>query len=336
MLYGQDPSGRNVSIFNSLDNVEYRCPACHGILIRKRGNIVQHHFAHKSNRNCDPWYDNAKGDWHIKMQSSFPDDYCEVRVQDNSSDDFHIADVFIPGQQFNYIIEFQHSEISEDDFRKRNDFYIHSSPSGSLHYDFLHNLILNDLFWVFDFRSLIMQKNSLPFYIDIFDSVFPRNLCRAADVSQCLNRFPFPSKAPHYLSSKPFTQFDVKPHYLSKIRVLTSFSKHFCSIFKDLSSHVHILLDVVQRRYLYRQSQDNLFNSNFFDSIDFSYLSSFTVNGKEDDCKLPFGFSDIMYDSFFIYFEPNVLNSLSTDFRSYDGLCIPHSDFFTYFNSFIS
>lgn len=47
---------QKVAIENSTSNDEYFCPLCNSKLIRKQGSINAHHFAHKKETGCDPWY----------------------------------------------------------------------------------------------------------------------------------------------------------------------------------------------------------------------------------------------------------------------------------------
>lgn len=134
MYYGVNPAGEKVNIEYSLNNVEYHCPACKGLLVRKMGMYKAHHFAHKA-AECDPWYHDSKGVWHKHMQELFPQECCEV-CKFNEQEDFHIADVLISKPDgHNLIIEFQHSAMSHQEWLERTIFW-------RSHGD--------DIIWVFD------------------------------------------------------------------------------------------------------------------------------------------------------------------------------------------
>lgn len=110
---------KRIHIKNSRGTDRYYCPVCKEELITKKGTINAHHFAHKSNSKCmekDGWhYDMSE--WHYNWQSQFPIDNQEVIFKSNNK--IHRADVFIN----NTVVEFQHSPISENEFKDRNEFY---------------------------------------------------------------------------------------------------------------------------------------------------------------------------------------------------------------------
>lgn len=49
------------------------CPSCGSELIAKCGEVKVDHWAHKGNRNCDPWWENET-DWHRSWKGNFPKD----------------------------------------------------------------------------------------------------------------------------------------------------------------------------------------------------------------------------------------------------------------------
>jgi hypothetical protein len=87
------------------------CPCCGGELIAKCGELVAWHWAHVS-ADCDAWSE-PETDWHIKWKSCFPIDCREVVVGN------HRADVLIGC----HAIEFQHSPISANEIRDRENHY---------------------------------------------------------------------------------------------------------------------------------------------------------------------------------------------------------------------
>jgi len=94
------------------------CPCCGSETIAKCGSYKVHHWAHKSRKHCDPWWEN-EGEWHRKWKSYFPDNAQEVVFRQNETGERHIADVFINQT----VIEFQSYSIKEDEARLREVFY---------------------------------------------------------------------------------------------------------------------------------------------------------------------------------------------------------------------
>ena len=94
------------------------CPSCGSELIARCGEVKVAHWAHKGNRNCDPWWENET-DWHRSWKSKFPKEWQEV-VQRDESGEKHIADVKTEG---GYVLEFQHSYLKPEERRSRDAFY---------------------------------------------------------------------------------------------------------------------------------------------------------------------------------------------------------------------
>ena len=124
-LKAVDKDGRNVSIDEADKSNQYYCPICGQPLIQKRGEIREHHFSHIGSRGnidadyilCSDKWSYDKSDWHINWQKRFPVEcYEKVLSRGNQK---HIADIVSK----NLVIEFQHSAISIDEFRDRNNFY---------------------------------------------------------------------------------------------------------------------------------------------------------------------------------------------------------------------
>lgn len=124
MLFANDYNDRRVHIDETQSNQEYYCPSCGAPLVVKKGEIRQHHFAHKKNHICkDTWersgsngYDVSP--WHNKWQSLFPKDNQEVRL--HLGEVCHRADVLVDRT----VVEFQHSILSHGVFDDRNNFYL--------------------------------------------------------------------------------------------------------------------------------------------------------------------------------------------------------------------
>lgn len=96
-----------------------KCPSCGAEMIARCGQIKVWHWAHKSKRNCDPWWENET-EWHREWKNRFPETWQEVVLNDTSSGEKHIADVRT-GDGF--VIEFQYSHINYEEQNARESFY---------------------------------------------------------------------------------------------------------------------------------------------------------------------------------------------------------------------
>jgi len=95
------------------------CPVCGSELIAKCGNIKLHHWAHKGNRICDPWWENET-EWHRLWKNNFPVDWQEVILHDEQTGEKHIADI---RTTHGLVIEFQHSHLKPEERISRESFY---------------------------------------------------------------------------------------------------------------------------------------------------------------------------------------------------------------------
>jgi len=91
---------------------------CGAPTLAKCGEKNIWHWAHKSKRNCDKWWENET-EWHRDWKNRFPVEWQEV-VQRADDGEKHIADVKT-GQ--GWVIEFQHSHLKLDERRSREVFY---------------------------------------------------------------------------------------------------------------------------------------------------------------------------------------------------------------------
>ena len=152
MFIALNSSGKRVTIEEAVKGEKYNCPDCHSELIQKRGSVNIHHFAHVAGGDCDSWSEMSK--WHLEWQSHFEEQCREVTLGE------HRADIKID----NYIIEFQHSPISEENLRERIDYY---TAYGKL--IFLFDLREKEIFnnhyksntfiWKYPSRSIIPPNN---------------------------------------------------------------------------------------------------------------------------------------------------------------------------------
>jgi competence protein CoiA len=96
-----------------------KCEHCGSEMIPKCGINKIDHWAHKGNRNCDPWWENET-QWHRAWKNNFPTAWQEIILLDEATGEKHIADV---RTEYGLVIEFQHSHIEPDERAKREIFY---------------------------------------------------------------------------------------------------------------------------------------------------------------------------------------------------------------------
>lgn len=96
-----------------------KCPSCNSEMIPNCGEIKVYHWAHKGQKNCDPWWENETL-WHRVWKDNYPKNYQEVVHLDEDSGEKHIADVKTTD---GLVIEFQHSYIKMEESKSREMFY---------------------------------------------------------------------------------------------------------------------------------------------------------------------------------------------------------------------
>lgn len=94
------------------------CIGCGEQMIAKCGPIKIRHWAHKSNCECDHWWENETN-WHRAWKNNFPIEWQEIRHKADDGE-WHIADVKT-GR--GWILEFQNSPLKREEFQARNSFY---------------------------------------------------------------------------------------------------------------------------------------------------------------------------------------------------------------------
>ena len=94
------------------------CLGCGAPLRPRCGEVRVHHWAHHGTRHCDHWWE-PETEWHRAWKDRFPGDWQERRRQAPDGE-WHIADVESP---HGGVLEFQHSAISLDERRSREQFY---------------------------------------------------------------------------------------------------------------------------------------------------------------------------------------------------------------------
>ncbi|WP_049962613.1 competence protein CoiA family protein [Ruminococcus sp. HUN007] len=118
MFKALDENKNEISIEKAAGTEKYFCPVCHGALVvkAKKSETITAHFAHKSRKECDT-FSHDMSEWHKAWQNKFPLKNQEVPLPFENP--CHRADVLAYG----YVIEFQHSPLSAEEFDERNKFY---------------------------------------------------------------------------------------------------------------------------------------------------------------------------------------------------------------------
>jgi len=94
------------------------CICCGSEMIAKCGDVYAHHWAHRSRRNCDHWWENET-EWHRAWKNRFPFDWQEI-VHRADDGERHIADI---QTEDGWFIEMQHSQIKPEERDSRERFY---------------------------------------------------------------------------------------------------------------------------------------------------------------------------------------------------------------------
>ena len=89
------------------------CDLCWHPVLAKCGALVEWHWAHISNQDCDEWSEPDSG-WHRGWQNLFPGNRREVVIGR------HRADVVTPD---GLVVELQHSSLSTYEIAERETFY---------------------------------------------------------------------------------------------------------------------------------------------------------------------------------------------------------------------
>ena len=142
MFIAYDKNQERISIENATFNEEYFCPICNSPVKVKAesSKSVKKHFAHKKGAVCLDSWKHDMSEWHYLWQEKFPVDCREIVLQSNG--EIHRADVIINKTVF----EFQHSPISNEEFTKRNLFYLNCGY---------------DIVWIFDATNKIKNVSEI-------------------------------------------------------------------------------------------------------------------------------------------------------------------------------
>jgi hypothetical protein len=93
------------------------CSICKESMIPKCGQIKVHHWAHKSKKNCDAWWE-PESEWHRQWKTFVQDDFREIVIEKNGVK--HRADIKLPS---GIIIELQKSPLVYGERLNREVFY---------------------------------------------------------------------------------------------------------------------------------------------------------------------------------------------------------------------
>ena len=115
------------SRFALVDNIRMKpqpkqhgiCQLCGSEMVSKCGKVIAWHWAHKSRKTCDPWWENET-QWHKDWKNQFSEEWQEIVHTDESTNEKHIADVKNP---YGLVVEFQHSPIKQEERLSRENFY---------------------------------------------------------------------------------------------------------------------------------------------------------------------------------------------------------------------
>lgn len=113
-----------------------KCPACNGDILAKCGEINIWHWAHKNSDECS--YENeSETYWHRYYKKYVPTEWIEQIIR--AKGEMRRADILKPTYPSPIAFEFQHSSISADEIRARENFYLNKAKMGMI--------------WIFDLQE---------------------------------------------------------------------------------------------------------------------------------------------------------------------------------------
>jgi hypothetical protein len=95
------------------------CDMCGAETLAKCGETVMWHWAHKSKKDCDPWWENET-EWHRNWKSQFPENFREVVFECPETGEKHRADIVT---EKGMVLEIQNSPMNLEELRSREAFY---------------------------------------------------------------------------------------------------------------------------------------------------------------------------------------------------------------------
>jgi len=162
------------------------CPGCLKPVIAKCGTQKIHHWAHQNNKNCDSWWEPETG-WHRTWKQNFPNEWQEVHMRDEVTNEIHIADVHTNN---NVVIEFQHSHIDPQERIAREKFYpnlVWVVDGTRLKRDFARflggkqhfNVLIRGIYSVYFVEEVFpsaWHSSTVPVILDFFDPKLSDNI----------------------------------------------------------------------------------------------------------------------------------------------------------------
>lgn len=136
------------------------CLASHKV-IAKQGEIKRWHFSHVGESDCR--FGKGKTEWHLWWQERVKKENLEIMMK--RDDSFHIADIV---NNEGIVIEIQHSNMSEETIRERQDFYknmiwIFDCMGGKV----IIEKVVKDMMKMKINGSSFFLKAKKPFFIDL-------------------------------------------------------------------------------------------------------------------------------------------------------------------------
>lgn len=110
MIYAKDENSQRIEPWPGGKAV---CPTCGEEVIAKCGSINRWHWSHRGDTDCDPWSEH-EGPWHLAWKDYFAPSEREIVIGP------HRADIRTKAGR---VIELQHSPISAEEIREREEFY---------------------------------------------------------------------------------------------------------------------------------------------------------------------------------------------------------------------
>lgn len=145
MEFALNQNNDRIHAIDATKQDKYYCPLCHKKVVLRKGLVNINHFAHQS--RCDDTWNYDMSEWHSEWQKQFPKKNQEVVVKFNGEK--HRADVMACG----YVIEFQHSPITADEFNVRNQFYLNYGKKVIWIFDLLEEFESGHIKWYDDWSS---------------------------------------------------------------------------------------------------------------------------------------------------------------------------------------
>lgn len=137
MYLALDLDGNRIPVWDAEKSQEYVCPVCQGKVIPRQGQVNSWHYAHIT--ACEDSWIYDMSDWHREWQEQFPLATREVVVE--LQGERHRADFLAYG----YVVEFQHSPITAEEFDRRNDFYVRAGYKVVWIFDFIEEYNVNKM-----------------------------------------------------------------------------------------------------------------------------------------------------------------------------------------------